>query len=83
MVLTAAELCSALSPHHPAVRVQQLSWSRVMGALVANNLVLPVCALLTLCYRRIEWGGVVYTRNLCGAPPLTPWRERERERESC
>jgi hypothetical protein len=80
MVLTAAELCSALSPHHPAVRVQQLSWSRVMGALVANNLVLPVCALLTLCYRRIEWGGVVYTRNLCGAPPLTPWRERERER---
>jgi len=28
--------------------------------------VLPVCALLTLVYRRIEWGGVVYTRNLFG-----------------
>jgi hypothetical protein len=42
------------------------SAEEALGCCWGMRQVLPVCALLTLVYRRIEWGGVVYTRNLFG-----------------
>mmetsp|Transcript_35696 Transcript_35696/g.67314 ORF Transcript_35696/g.67314 Transcript_35696/m.67314 type:complete len:367 (-) Transcript_35696:249-1349(-) len=66
MMHHAGDMCSLLSPHQPAVPTRLISWTKVMVALIVNNMVIPFCALLTLVYRRIEWSGVVYTRTTSG-----------------
>eukprot|EP00242_Pyramimonas_sp_CCMP2087_P007305 CAMPEP_0198205636 /NCGR_PEP_ID=MMETSP1445-20131203/9175_1 /TAXON_ID=36898 /ORGANISM="Pyramimonas sp., Strain CCMP2087" /LENGTH=449 /DNA_ID=CAMNT_0043878009 /DNA_START=590 /DNA_END=1939 /DNA_ORIENTATION=- len=66
MVRGCAEVCSAMSPSRPPVPAADIRWSKVMWALLVNNLLLPFCALVTGVSSRIEWAGVVYARTVNG-----------------
>eukprot|EP00238_Polyblepharides_amylifera_P007089 CAMPEP_0196576844 /NCGR_PEP_ID=MMETSP1081-20130531/6013_1 /TAXON_ID=36882 /ORGANISM="Pyramimonas amylifera, Strain CCMP720" /LENGTH=499 /DNA_ID=CAMNT_0041895561 /DNA_START=244 /DNA_END=1740 /DNA_ORIENTATION=- len=55
MVLTFADICTALSPDRPPMQARQIRWSKVFWAFFLNNAVLPVCAVFTGLYGRVEW----------------------------